>query len=75
MQSLLLRLGQEAARQNEIKTTPYLPLEADPRGATLAALEGIDGETTTLRATVTLEVNTRTGAVIGFTPPPRPRTR
>lgn len=72
LQSLVLRIGQEAARQNGIEVSPYLELEADPRGASLAALEGVSGETVSLRVTLTVEVNARTGAVIGFTPPPRP---
>ena len=73
LQSLALRIGQEVAYQNEIKTNPYLALEGDPRGAHLANLEGITTETVTLRATLSVEINTRTGAIVGFTPPPRPR--
>lgn len=76
LQSLALRIGQEAARQNGIETTPYLPIEGDPRGASLARLEVAETgthEAIKLRATITVEVNPATGAVIGFTPPPRPR--
>ena len=72
LQSLALRIGQEAARQNGIPVEKYLPLE-DPRGASLAHLEGVGEEPIKLRATVTLEVNPKTGAVIGFTPPPSAR--
>ena len=68
LQSFALRLGQEAARQNNIRVEKYLPLE-DPRGASLAHLEGVGEEPIRIRATVTLTVNPKTGAVIDFTPP------
>lgn len=73
LQSLALRIGQEAARQNDIEVTPYLELEADPSRASLATLEGYAGthESIELRATIKVRVNPSTGAVIGFTPPPR----
>lgn len=73
LQSLALRIGQEAARQHGINAVPYHPLD-DPHDAHLSTLQGVGEQPITLRATLTLEVNPKTGAMIGIkTPHPHPR--
>ena len=68
LQSLALRIGQEAARQNGIAVEHTLPLN-DPHGANLATLPGVGDKPITLRATISVTVNPNTGAVVAFTPP------